>query len=170
MPSSEDAQLWNECKAVTFLCSIEAVGPQFEYIRYPLKWDEVSQNIANFSKLFTTKFTLTISPNLGIHNALEYPKLVGWFQQIKTNSNHPVQLEPNPTVGSLSFDRVSAHVKKRILKIIPNSPEYQTLRSYIINSIEKDNTDWIRWLDMIDSRRGLNWRETFPDLVGLVGI
>jgi organic radical activating enzyme len=174
MPASEDSQLWNECQAVTFLCSIEAVGSQFEYIRYPLKWDEVSQNVANFSKLFNTKFTLTISPNVGIHNVLEYPKLVEWVKQLKTIAKTEVLLRPSMTLGPyLSFNTTSSILKDCFLQSLPDGPDYETIRSYIANSKNCPNefkNNWVNWLNEIDRRRGLNWRETFPGLVGLEGL
>ena len=174
MPANKDIQLWNECQAITFLCSIEAVGPPFEYIRYPLKWDEVSQNVVNFTKLFTTKFTIMISPNVGIHNVLEYSKLVEWVEQLKTTSKAEVLLRPSMTLGPyLSFEVTSSTLKNCFLQSLPDGPEYETVRKYIANSKNcPDNfkNSWVNWLNEIDRRRDLNWRETFPGLVGLEGI
>jgi molybdenum cofactor biosynthesis enzyme MoaA len=174
MPASKDIQLWNECQAITFLCSIEAVGPQFEYIRYPLKWDEVSQNLVNFTKLFTTKFTLTLSPNVGIHNVLEYPKLVEWVNQLKTTATTEVQLRPSMTFGpKLSFGTSSSTLKNCFLQSLPDGPDYETVRSYIANSKNGPDSfknNWVTWLNEMDRRRNLNWRETFPGLVGLEGL
>jgi wyosine [tRNA(Phe)-imidazoG37] synthetase (radical SAM superfamily) len=174
MPASKDIQLWNECSAVTFLCSIDAVGPQFEYIRYPLKWDEVSQNLVNFTKLFTTKFTLTLSPNVGIHNVLEYPKLVEWVNQLKTTTATEVLLRPSMTFGPrLAFSTSSSTLKDCFLQSLPDGPDYETVRSYVANSGNGPDgfkNKWVTWLDEMDRRRNLNWRETFPGLVGLEGL
>ena len=174
MPASKDIELWNECQAVTFLCSIEAVGSQFEYIRYPLKWDEVSQNVANFTKLFTTKFTLTISPNLGVQNILEYPKLVEWVNQLKATVTTEVLLRPSMTVGpKLSLSATSSILKDFFLQSLPHGPDYDIVKLYIANSKNcPDNikSDWVNWLYEIDRRRGLDWRKTFPGLVGLEGL
>jgi molybdenum cofactor biosynthesis enzyme MoaA len=163
MPTREELALWNECKSISLICSVEAVSSQFEYIRYPLSWAEVSHNVANFGSLFDKPLTIFIVPNLGVHNALEFYKLVDWVNSLKQNNTTYI-LNPELTVGNLSFDEVSASVKDRMLEIIPTGTEFQKLRAFIQNSTNSNNSQWIKWLDEMDYRRRINWRETFPIL------
>ena len=167
MPTKKDVALWNECKSILLICSVEAVGPQFEYIRYPLSWNEVANNVANFGQLFDTPLAINISPNLGVHNALEFPKLVDWFNDLEQD-NTIYRLVPELTIGKLSFDTVSADVKAAMLEIIPTGPQFERLRLFIQMSTNSDNINWIDALNTIDHRRGLSWSKVFPELSRLI--
>lgn len=163
MPTRQDVALWNQCQSVLLICSIEAVGPQFEYIRYPLSWTEVADNLLGFGKLFDKQLKIHIAPNLGIHNALEYQNLVSWFNGLE-QENTSYALCPELTVGVLSFDQVSAHIKAQLLQRIPLGSEFSTLRQFITNSCHGDDSTWMQHLEFIDQRRGLDWHSTFLDL------
>jgi molybdenum cofactor biosynthesis enzyme MoaA len=163
MPTKEDVALWNECKSVSLICSVEAIESQFEYIRYPLSWSEISHNVSNFGSLFDKKLTIFIAPNLGVHNALEFHKLVDWVSSLKQSNTNYI-LNPELTQGNLSFNHASADTKAKMLECIPTGTEFQKLQTFIQNSSNDNNTKWIKYLDTIDYRRKLDWRQTFPIL------
>lgn len=167
MPTKKDVALWNKCKSISLICSVEAVGAQFEYIRYPLSWDEVSHNVDNFGSLFDKQLVINISPNLGVHNALEFDNLVNWFNGL-AQDNTTYILNPELTVGTLSFDTVSADVKAAMLEIIPTGQQFDKLRLFVQTSTNGNNSRWINTLNNIDYRRGLNWAEVFPELSRLI--
>jgi pyruvate-formate lyase-activating enzyme len=86
-------ELWNKFKGVTVKISIDAVGDDYEYIRYPGKWSVVDKNIkelANISKE---------SSNIGIEthavfssfNAHAIPALIEYMSQFdsKTFNSFP---------------------------------------------------------------------------------
>lgn len=172
MPTQEQVALWNECRTITLLCSIDAVDTQFEYIRYPLVWDQVQHNVGNFGALFTNNLTVMLSPNVGVHNALEYPKLLKWFQNLQTSGGYYlIAPNPSPTFGRLEFSKVTANVKEAILSRIPAEPEFYQVRMMIQQSASADdNTKWQNHLKFIDDRRGLNWRSVFPELAEIVAL
>ncbi len=162
MPRPEDVVLWNECRQVIISCSIEAVGPAFEYIRYPLKWAEVSYNVANFHKLFKN-VKIILTPNMGVHNALEYPKLVEWFESLPPEAQ--CELKPGLTYGVLNFGAISTVTKYKILDRLPVDPRYQALRDFITGSINGvTDQAWLAHLTQIDQRRNLNWRQSLQGL------
>ena len=166
-PTAQDLALWSECRAVTLICSIEATGPEFEYIRYPLEWKTVEHNIRTYPEIFGRRITIQIAPNLGIHNALSYGKLVEWFHSLE-HPNCRYRLEPNQTVGSLGFDTVSKGVKAQLRRRLPKGPEFDRLRSMIWATKQGQDTEWVGHLDRIDQRRNQNWRATFPELAEIL--
>lgn len=163
MPTKKDVALWNECKSVSLICSVEAIESQFEYIRYPLSWSEISHNVSNFGSLFDKKLTINIAPNLGVHNALEFHKLVDWVTSLKQSNTNYI-LNPELTQGILSFNHALANTKAKMLECIPTGTEFQKLQTFIQKSSNDNNTKWINYLDTIDYRRKLDWRQTFPIL------
>lgn len=160
-PRAEDVSLWNECRSITLICSIEALGDQFEYTRYPLKWSEVDHNIRNFHRLFDSKLTVNIGPNLGIHNALYYQDLVQWYRDLDHDKT-TYRLSASSTAGWFGFDNVSEEVKKQLLDQIPE--ELSDLRNFILTSKHGDDQLWLSRFKTLDQRRNLDWSQSFPRL------
>jgi organic radical activating enzyme len=169
MPSAEDVVLWNECKDINLYCSLEAVGPAFEYIRHPLDWNEVSYNVQNFHYIFPKLTKIMIAPNVGIHNALEYPDLVNWFEKLDKNVNY--EIKPSLTYGPLGFAYASESVKEALCSNLGSDTRYQTICNYIQSS-NKGGTDrvWQQHLDWIDQRRDLNWRQSLNKLATAISV
>jgi len=167
-PSEEDIELWTQCGIVSIICSIEAVGQQFEYIRYPLNWKEVSTNVKKFATI-KPKHQLIMCklvPNIGIHNVLEYGKLLDWFDTLPNDYPGYKTYDINPmlTCGPLALTNVSKNLKQMILDSLGDDPRLDIIREFIENTDSaEDNRSWIDYLETkIDYRRNLNWRETFP--------
>ena len=105
-------------------------------------------------------------PNIGIHNVLEYGKLLDWFDTLQ--NNHPghqtYNINPMMTGGHLELTNASEKLKRMILEHLGDDPRLGVIRGFIENtSSAEDNQSWIRYLETtIDCRRNLNWRETFP--------
>lgn len=165
-PSEEDLELWSQCGKISLMCSIEAVQEQFEYIRYPLNWQEVSTNIKKFATIKPkhTPIMCMLVPNIGIHNVLEYGKLLDWFDTLQ-NDHKTYDINPMLTAGPLALTNASEKLKQMMLDSLGDDPRLDVIRRFIENT---DNTgdnqgDWIDYLETtIDFRRNLNWRKTFP--------
>jgi len=165
-PSEEDIELWSQCGKISLMCSIEAVQEQFEYIRYPLNWQEVSTNIKKFATIEPkhTPIMCVLVPNIGIHNVLEYGKLLDWFDTLQ-NDHKTYDINPMLTAGPLALTNASEKLKQMMLDSLGDDPRLDVIRGFIENT---DNTgdnqgNWIDYLETtIDFRRNLNWRKTFP--------
>ena len=48
---SKEVDLWKNFKMVNLSFSIDGIGDQFEYMRYPGKWDQAKQTMENSIKL-----------------------------------------------------------------------------------------------------------------------
>jgi sulfatase maturation enzyme AslB (radical SAM superfamily) len=57
--------------------SIDGVGPQFEYIRWPLKWSQLQHNIIQFKKIAQH---ISVSCMISNLNVFYYTELVEFFQ------------------------------------------------------------------------------------------
>lgn len=69
------------------LClSIDGIESKFEYIRYPLKWQVLLENLELFRSL---NIKLSVSYTISNLNILYYNEIVSWFekQQLKYNQN-----------------------------------------------------------------------------------
>lgn len=74
--SEKQIMMFRQFKNVNCCVSIDGMKEEFEYIRFPLKWANVVENILTYKEVFnevTASFTIS---NLNYHNR---SKIINWF-------------------------------------------------------------------------------------------
>jgi hypothetical protein len=164
MPSDNMIDLLKQAAHVTVFFSVDGTEQQFEYIRYPLNWDTVKVNIDKIMQLGFDEICMTTA--LGIHNLHIAQHTQDWWQDF--TKSYREQIGINNTyqlvVGSLSISSASDALKRELLKDFENAagPVAELVTSCL--SACAGNDQWISWLDRLDNRRSLNWRQTLPEL------
>jgi organic radical activating enzyme len=72
--------------------SIDGIGPVFEYMRWPGKWNTL---IANLDQYCSIAKNISASYTISSLNALYYDQTVAWFKQNNLDFNHNVISHPN---------------------------------------------------------------------------
>ena len=95
--SDEQLAIIKQFKHVNFCLSIDGVGPVFEYLRYPLKWDQLIKNINLFRKL---NINLSVSYTVSKLNVLYQDQTIRWFESMGLPYNfnlvtYPSYFSPN---------------------------------------------------------------------------
>jgi sulfatase maturation enzyme AslB (radical SAM superfamily) len=72
--------------------SIDGVGPVFEYIRYPLKWDKLLDNLDFYR---SQNFKLSVSYTISNLNILYHNETIQWFTNQGLNYNHNLVTDPD---------------------------------------------------------------------------
>jgi len=164
MPSKNLIELLKRAERVDVFFSIDGTEQQFEYIRYPLNWNTVKDNINKIMQLGFDGVCMTTA--LGIHNLhiaqhteewwLDFTK--SYCEQIVINNTYQL------VVGSLNISSASDVLKQQLLKDFENAAG--PVAELITNCLSActGNDQWINWLDNLDRRRSLSWRQTFPEL------
>jgi sulfatase maturation enzyme AslB (radical SAM superfamily) len=93
-------------KNLNFCLSIDGVGPVFEYLRYPLEWDTLLNNIQLYRSL---GIQLSVSYTVSNLNVLYHNETVKWFVDNNLQFNHnivysPVHFHPNVLPRELKQD------------------------------------------------------------------
>ena len=165
-PSAEFVELLSKCQSVTINFSIDGIGTEFEYIRNPLSWATIEQNIQWWNSQSMPNLNLNVAFTLGVHNIDIVDRTHNWFADLslvhKKMSNFNIQ----PCHGILSFDYSSQDLKQIWAKkfSIPNSFS-STIQRILENSSSVDNdTAWQAHFEMIDQRRNTNWKKCLPEL------
>jgi len=164
MPSDRMIELLKQALYVTVFFSIDGTQQQFEYIRYPIKWETLELNINKIIQSGVDAICMTTA--LGIHNAHLVQRTEDWWNKFtrscssQININNTYQL----VTGALGFSSASKQLKNQLLQDFSNAtgPTAELVTSCL--SAAAGNDQWIGWLDRMDGRRGLNWRQTFPEL------
>jgi hypothetical protein len=97
---------------MNFCFSIDGIGPVFEYVRYPLKFDHIQKNI-KFCQ--THNIIASVSYTLSNLNILYHTQTVEWFEQ------HNLDYIVNPVYSPSCFSPSSLpnHVKQQIKHTLP---------------------------------------------------
>jgi molybdenum cofactor biosynthesis enzyme MoaA len=165
-PCCEFMELAAMCKSVVVNFSLDGIGPAFEYIRNPLSWQTVEQNISwwNDQKIPTIKFNITFV--LGVHNIDIAEDTYNWYKDMCHTHKQMVGFVINQCYGILALDYTSAKLKQVWAeKYIGDDYIHSTIRSILEKSADaQEDKTWQRHLEMIDSRRKLDWTMHLPKL------
>ena len=160
MPSNRVIDLWKQARLVKIFFSIDAVGPAFEYVRWPGKWNQTSQNILDMRANLPSNVMFGFNTTVGSYNLLEIAEVHRWFEQnIQTNREG----DPSDFCWQLAgnFDPVvlSRIIKMQAIEQLKPIAELVGLVGYVESTLsEPGNNSWTVALDKIDSKRNTNWR------------
>jgi sulfatase maturation enzyme AslB (radical SAM superfamily) len=80
--NSEQKHILSQFNNVNFCFSIDGIGPVFEYLRYPLKWNNISDNIL-WAK--NNNIDVSVSYTVSNVNLWYYSETVDWFRRHDIN-------------------------------------------------------------------------------------
>jgi len=163
-PSDKLLELWKKCQRVIINFSIDAIGPEFEYIRNPLKWDQVQDNLIWIAQQ-SNQFIISIAYTLGIHNIDCVEQTQDWAKQVSVAINRPIDIEFHPATGVFNLANADKNLKSVWLTQYQDQVAWQNIaRSVLLNTEKTQDPEWQQYLNVIDHRRNLNWKHSLPSL------
>jgi hypothetical protein len=149
-------------KKLNINVSVDGLGPVFEYLRYPLNWKEVVENIAVFR---TIADTVSVSYTISNLNVLYHRETTKWFHD--QNLDYIL----NPVINP-SYFRPGAlidSVKQNILDTQGTTKDLDFLLN--TNNSPKDVLDFHRMLAEVklqDSWKNINIKDYLPEFYNLI--
>jgi sulfatase maturation enzyme AslB (radical SAM superfamily) len=133
-------------KNLNICVSIDGVGPSFEYIRYPLKWDLLLKNLKLFREITSN---ISVSFTISNLNILYYNEIIDWFKEQKLMYNHNIVENPK----HFNIEVLPPHIKKDLPLITnPNFFDHE-LFSTFVKTIEEQ-----------DKLKNINIKDYLPEL------
>ncbi len=96
--STKQLDILKQFKNINLCLSIDGVDTVFEYLRYPLKWSTLIDNIELYRSM---NIDLSVSYTISNLNTLYYDETIAWFNKMKLPYNHNIVSSPvyfSPTV------------------------------------------------------------------------
>ena len=164
-PDPEVIKLWKQCKSVKINVSVDGIGEHFNYLRWPLQWHQVCDNIRFILDQKLLNLTLTSSYSINPFNIFYHDRYVAWAAEFFKNDINliPFFKYPFGTDGIINLNSV------------PNKLKYEVYRKYgilypdLIKLIErydeKSAVNFLKYIREHDKKRNLDWKETFPEIV-----
>ena len=158
--TDQQKKILSKFKNMNFCVSIDGTGPVFEYLRFPLKWQDLLDNLTFFRQV-----TDNVSSNYTLSNlnVLYHNQTVEWFNQNKIlYSNNPIYW---PTW--LQPRALPQHIKQHLKNMLSEVD----FRTYIgTEHTDTDQQNWGKFLLQInkqDTAKGIKWQEYLPELAEL---
>lgn len=160
--SKQKLDILKKFKKLNINVSVDGIGTVFEYLRYPLSWKEVVENIAVFR---TIADTVSVSYTISNLNVLYHHKTIKWFED--QNLNYIL----NPVI-SPSYFRPGALVKSVKKNIFDMQGTTKDLDFFLNtkNSLQ-DEFDFHRMLAEVklqDSWKEINIKDYLPEFYNLI--
>lgn len=155
-PDAQLVEFWRKFKEVRLNFSIDGLGAVFEYIRWPLKWSKVEQNLFEYQKL-AGNTNVRINHTVNPMNVFYFPEFEAWASEHKFRVITSACFETWATTGTpptlrdlIKAQLGSEHRISRMLDNYPHDPQ----RTHGL----------VKNMDELDLVRGNSWRETFSEI------
>jgi organic radical activating enzyme len=159
-PSQSHIDQWSRFESVLINLSLDGIGSRFDYIRYPLKWQQVEKNILRMLDELPDNVQFTSNHTVNILNLYYHDEFENWYTQLMPSKRF-IEFTFNPCSGTLSPRAVPRKLFDMLLD--KYGRDSKVMRT-ITNDNYNDQTDLLAYLSGIDTRRGLDWRAVFSEI------
>ena len=163
-PNNTRMSHWSKFKSVMINYSIDGIRERFEYLRYPLKWNAVEQNVKKMIDRNYNNMIFHINHTVTPLNILYYDEFIDWvtktFPKDKFKGIHT-----HTAYGNMSVANVNDKLKDQVISKYGSSHMLSKMVSQIplVN-----NEQFLNYIDTWDSRRGTRWQTVFPEIAHLL--
>jgi hypothetical protein len=173
MPSDELLSFWRKAKKVKVNLSIDGIDEHFDYLRWPLRWDQVKENIHKYVALskeipeLHVHWTYVVTP----FNIYYYDRYRAWAKQEFEEGSvlHRLAFQnPNPVQGTINMFCVPPSLKEELITKYKDSIDVPYNAKSIVDLVYPFNEElYVKFLTYVngeDAKRKLNFREVFPEV------
>ena len=155
---------------VLFTCSIDGMDSKFNYIRQGGNWNKTLENIKFLQK--QPNVDLRANTVFFVLTAQELPSIIDYFMEEIGSIDHTVnQLamgQDNLRCRNLPMD-IKTKVKENLNTLFKKYENNLSIAGNLQNCLleldnDSDGDQYKAYFDGIDSRRGTNWRDLYPEL------
>jgi hypothetical protein len=166
-PDAKVINLWKECKSVQINVSVDGIGEHFNYLRWPLQWHQVCDNIRFILDQKLPNLKLTSSYSINPFNIFYHDRYVAWakefFKNDDANSVIPFFKNPFRTDGVINLNSVPNKLKYEVYR--KHGRMYPNLIKLIEMYKEDSAVKFLTYIREHDKKRNLDWKEIFPEIV-----
>ncbi len=163
MPDATVLDIWSKFNLVFFEASIDGIGNQFNYIRWPLPWELIEKNLLQLREISPANTLFRINHTLNPFNIYYYDRLEEWTNKhFATNRlGDLTEINIHPCWGDWALNRTPIELRKEI---------YQKYNNHAVSKLlsEQGNEpvdSIIQFTQTWDIIRKNNWKEIFPEIV-----
>lgn len=168
-PNDTVLKAWKKFKVVIFSASLDGIAEQFDYVRWPLPWDKVSNNILRLKNENLSNIMFRVEFTANFLNTYYFDRLENWVaNNFNTNlSGDKTEINIHKCRGGIwDLEKMPQSIRQLILN------KYSTnhvIHKLIANLAQQTSLDpWQNFVNIWDNQRNNSWQTAFPDLVQYV--
>lgn len=163
MPTSAVLDLWSKFHLVFFEASIDGTVEQFNYLRWPLKWKLIENNLLELKEIAPVNTLFRINHTLNPFNVFYYDRLEEWVNQnFATNRlGDLTEINVHPCWGTWALDRTPTKLREEIYKKYSN----HNVSNLLATAGNQPFDTIIQFTKTWDIIRKNNWKEVFPEII-----
>jgi organic radical activating enzyme len=155
-PLSDDKiNILQHFKNLNVCLSIDGIESNFEYIRYPLKWNNLQQNLKIFQKL---KIDLSVSFTVSNMNIIYYNETIKWFNDHNLKYNHNLVTSPL----YFSVNSLPSHIKNNL-----SHEAKSLLREHTPNDVIRFK-EFVKEITSQDKLKKISIKDYMPELYKII--
>ena len=154
---------WEKFKLVFVELSIDGIEEQFNYIRWPLTWNKISNNMFSMRNQVPNNVLFRVNHTLNPFNIYYYDRLENWFKE-NFNANKcgdPVEINIHPAWGDWGLTRTPASLREQVYKKYGDS----SLSNLLKDSQQQSCNTIQQFISTWEPIRKNNWKTIFPEIV-----
>jgi hypothetical protein len=167
IPDDETIIMWRQVKDLRIVFSLDGIGEHFNYLRWPLQWNQVEKNIKFFIDLNIPTMSIGISSAINPFNIFYYDRYLAWekeFFKVIGISQRGVRFSKAfESTGIINTQCIPPKLSTQIYK------KYFISEPWLIKHMNSFNAklydEFVQYIKLHDEKRGLNWKEVFPEIV-----
>jgi len=166
-PNGEVLDAWKKFKVIIFAASLDGIEEQFDYVRWPLPWNKVSNNLIRLREntdIWNVMFRVEFTANF--LNAYYYDRLEQWIDKNLSHnlSGDKTEINIHQCCGGIwDMDKMPLEIRHTIIKKYPST---HIIRQLVENLPQPTTLNsWKNFVSTWDQRRNNSWQQAFPDLV-----
>jgi hypothetical protein len=167
-PTKEMIEVWSKFKEIYLTVSIDGIGEQFNYLRWPLQWNQVEDNIRSVldlkgTNIVISQFSYTTTPlSLYYHNTY-----VDWAQEFFKDTHVTAdRMFAKPWQPRGQTEMALSAIPPELADVIQSKygPDHSVTKLLETYNPAK-NIEFKNYINYHDEHRGTDWRTVFPEMV-----
>lgn len=158
-PRKEFWELWKNFKSLHIQLSIDGIESQFEYMRWPAKWEQISESIQLYRKQ-SLPHKLTIAYTVSAINVYYFPEFYKWILQ--NNFKDPfINILDVPKLYNIKVfpKSIKDKIAEKLLKY-----HFTEIVSYMYaEDYSEQFDDTIKIIRLVDQQRNQSFNESYPE-------
>ena len=170
MPTQRALKAWEKFKLVKWVASIDGVGEQFTFLRWPYDWKKLNLFTEQAVRIVPHNVMFGVEHTLNPLNIFYFDKFQSWFDQyIKTNKvGDKSDLNLHLCWGDLDIARTPEKLRQLLREKYPDTHPVVTMLQDVQYSDQVPKM--VEYLDKLSDQRNQNWRNIFPEVEGYFNV
>jgi len=168
VPNDRTKAVWEKFHCIVFAVSVDGVDQQFDYIRWPLTWYKVSQNLYRIKQDKISNVMFRIEFTVNFLNAWYFNTVENWVKDHFAHNafGDATDINLHLCEGHI-FDPafMPETLRQAVLKKYSTQHKIHRL---VQNLPVKQSKQFFHFADTWDQIRSNNWREAFAEIQHLI--